>query len=210
AWKELLSEDAKAELRAAPRDGMPTTARLWEDLYTGCPSTDWLARLLWVDLHLGLPDDMLTKVDRMSMAHSLEARVPLLDHPLVEFMATVPSALKLRRLTTKYLMRRAVRDRLPRTILKGPKRGFNVPMPGWLAGDLRGFMTDTLSPQRITRTGIFQPAAVTRLVDEHLGRVADHSRALWALIVLEHWARRETGRGARAHSAPSDRPRMVG
>jgi asparagine synthase (glutamine-hydrolysing) len=153
---------------------------------------------------------MLTKVDRMSMAHSLEARVPLLDHPLVEFMATVPSSLKLRRFTTKYLMRRAVRDRLPRTVLKGPKRGFNVPMPGWLAGDLRGFMTDTLSPQRITQTGIFQPAAVTRLVDEHLGRVADHSRALWALIVLEHWARRETGRGARAHLAPSDRPRMVG
>jgi asparagine synthase (glutamine-hydrolysing) len=210
AWKELFSEDAKAELWAAPRDGMPTTARLWEDLHTGCPSTDWLARLLWVDLHLGLPDDMLTKVDRMSMAHSLEARVPLLDHPLVEFMATVPSSLKLRRFTTKYLMRRAVRDRLPRTVLKGPKRGFNVPMPGWLAGDLRGFMTDTLSPQRITQTGIFQPAAVTRLVDEHLGRVADHSRALWALIVLEHWARRETGRGARAHLAPSDRPRMVG
>jgi asparagine synthase (glutamine-hydrolysing) len=210
AWKELFSEDAKAELWAATNDGMPTTTRLWDDLHTGCPSTDWLARLLWVDLHLGLPDDMLTKVDRMSMAHSLEARVPLLDHPLVEYMATVPSALKLRRFTTKHLMRRAVRKRLPRTVLKGPKRGFNVPMPGWLAGDLRGFMTDTLSPQRITQTGIFQPAAVARLVAQHLARVADHSRALWALIVLEHWARRETGLGARTQAAPSDRPRMVG
>jgi asparagine synthase (glutamine-hydrolysing) len=210
AWKELFSEDAKAELWAATPNGMPSSARLWEDLHTGCPSTDWLSRLLWIDLHLGLPDDMLTKVDRMSMAHSLEARVPLLDHPLVEFMSTVPSSLKLRRLTTKYLMRRAVWDRLPRSVLKGPKRGFNVPMPGWLAGDLRTFMTDTLAPERIKQTGIFQPAAVTRLVDEHLGRVADHSRALWALIVLEHWARRETGRGTRAQTTPSDRPRMVG
>jgi asparagine synthase (glutamine-hydrolysing) len=209
AWKELFSEDAKAELWAAP-NGMPSTARLWEDIHTGAPSTDWLARLLWVDMQLGLPDDMLTKVDRMTMAHSLEARVPLLDHPLVEFMARVPSDLKLRRFTTKYLMRRAVRGRLPRTVLRGPKRGFNVPMPGWLAGDLRSFMTDTLSPQRIAQTGIFQPAAVTRLVDQHLKREADHSRALWALIVLEHWARRETGRGARARSAPGDRPRMVG
>jgi asparagine synthase (glutamine-hydrolysing) len=209
AWKELFSEDAKAELWAAS-NGLPSTARLWEDIHTGSPSTDWLARLLWVDMQLGLPDDMLTKVDRMTMAHSLEARVPLLDHPLVEFMAKVPSELKLRRFTTKYLMRRAVRGRLPRTVLHGPKRGFNVPMPGWLAGDLRAFMTDTLSPQRITQTGIFQPAAVTRLVDQHVKREADHSRALWALIVLEHWARRETGHGARARSASSDRPRMVG
>jgi asparagine synthase (glutamine-hydrolysing) len=210
AWKELFSEDAKAELWAATADGLPPTARLWEDVHTSCPSTDWLRRLLWVDLHLGLPDDMLTKVDRMTMAHSLEARVPLLDHPLVEFLAGVPSDLKLRRFTTKYLLRRAVRDRLPRTVLHGPKRGFNVPMPSWLVGDLREFMTDTLSPQRIAGSGIFQPAAVSRLVDEHLRRVADHSRALWALIVLEHWARREPARGARAEAAPSHRPRMVG
>lgn len=210
AWKELFSEDAKAELWAGPTDEFLPTPRLWEDLHTGCPSTDWLARLLWIDLHLGLPDDMLTKVDRMTMAHSLEARVPLLDHPLVEFMASVPSSLKLRGFTTKYLMRRAVRHRLPRTVLRGPKRGFNVPMPSWLAGDLREFMNDTLAPGRIAQTGIFRPAAVSRLVAEHLTRVADHSRALWALIVLEHWARRETGRGARATPEASDRPRMVG
>jgi asparagine synthase (glutamine-hydrolysing) len=195
SWKEIFSDDAKAELYVAGADSLAPTSRLYANLVAGCPSADWLARLLHVDTHLGLPDDMLTKVDRVTMAHSLEARVPLLDHPLVEFMASVPSPLKLRGFTTKYLLRRALRHRLPRTVLGGPKRGFNVPLPGWLATDLLGFVRDTLAPERIAATGIFRPEVVSRLVDEHMRRRADHSRSLWTLIVFEHWVRRQPTRG---------------
>ena len=109
-------------------------------------------------------------------------------------MANVPSRLKLRRFTTKYLLRRAIRSRLPRKVLRGPKRGFNVPMPGWLAGDLKTFVGDTLSPERIAAGGLFRADTVTRLVDEHFRRVADHSRNLWTLIVLEHWMRHQPDR----------------
>ncbi len=191
SWKEIFSEDAKAKLYASGRNGYVPTPDLYADVFAGCPTSDWLTRLLHVDTHLGLPDDMLTKVDRVTMAHGLEARVPLLDHLLVEFMATVPSNLKLRGLRTKYLLRRAVRSRLPRSVVRGRKRGFNVPLPGWLAGDLRSFVGDTLAPERIAASGIFRPEAVSRLVDEHTHRRRDHSRNLWTLIVFEHWMRNQ-------------------
>jgi asparagine synthase (glutamine-hydrolysing) len=187
SWKEIFSEDAKARLYTAGANGHPATHELYANLFAGCPSGDWLTRLLHVDTHLGLPDDMLTKVDRVTMANALEARVPLLDHHLVEFMASVPSRLKVHGLKTKYLFRRAVKERLPRAVLRGRKRGFNVPMPGWLAHELRSFVGDTLSPHRIAAGGVFRPEVVSRLVDEHTRRVADHSRNLWTLIVLEHW-----------------------
>lgn len=189
-WKTLLSEDAKAELYAAPAfDRMPTP-EFYTNIYAGCPTTEWLSRLLHVDTMLGLPDDMLTKVDRVTMAHSLEARVPLLDNRLFDFLSTVPSDLKLKGRTTKYLLRRAMEKQLPRRILRGAKRGFNVPMPGWLAKDLRDFVGDVLSPARIKATGLFRPEVVSRLIDEHTKRRADHSRTLWSLIVFEHWKQR--------------------
>ena len=190
SWKELLSEDAKAELYATRQDGYQSTPDFYGNIYAGCPTSDWLTRLLHVDTMLGLPDDMLTKVDRVTMAHSLEARVPLLDHLLVEFMAGVPPQLKLRGMTTKYLLRRAMNGELPRKTLRGAKRGFNVPLPGWLASDLRSFVGDVLSPTRIGLNGLFRPAVVSRLVDEHLKRRVDHSRTLWSLIVIEHWIQR--------------------
>ena len=135
---------------------------------------------------------MLTKVDRVTMAHALEARVPLLDHQLVEYMAGVPSELKLKGFNKKYLLKRAMQKRLPRNVIRGPKRGFNVPMPGWLARDLQEFVRDTLSPERIAANGVFRPEAVTRLIDEHTRQERDHSRNLWTLIVLEHWMRAQT------------------
>jgi asparagine synthase (glutamine-hydrolysing) len=102
-------------------------------------------------------------------------------------MAGVPANLKLRGKTTKYLMKLAMRKDLPRKTLHGAKRGFNVPMPGWLAADLRSFVGDVLAPDRIGASGLFRPEVVSRLVDEHLKRRVDHSRTLWSLIVIEHW-----------------------
>ena len=209
SWKEIFTDDGKAALYAGGRNGFTPTSDLYANAYSGCPSEDWLTRLLHVDTEIGLPDDMLTKVDRVTMAHALEARVPLLDHLLVEFMASVPSRLKLHGFTTKYLLRRAVRTRLPRTVLRGPKRGFNVPMPGWLANDLRSFVGDTLSPERIAASGIFRADAVTRLVDEHFRRVADHSRNLWTLIVLEHWMRSQPVPDRSSETLPEGGQRKV-
>jgi asparagine synthase (glutamine-hydrolysing) len=191
SWKRILSEDAKRELYAHHDESLQQTNAFYANVYAGCPARDWLTRLQHVDTMLGLPDDMLAKVDRVTMAHSLEGRVPLLDHPLVEFLAGVPANLKLRGRTTKYLLRRAMRGRLPRRIVTGKKRGFNVPLPAWLATDLRTFVGDVLSPTRVTATGLFRADAVSRLVDEHLKRRADHSRTLWTLIVLEHWLQQQ-------------------
>jgi asparagine synthase (glutamine-hydrolysing) len=187
AWKQLLSEDAKAELYATNGNAHVPTTEFYGNVYAGCPTSSWLARQLHVDTALGLPDDMLTKVDRVTMAHSLEGRVPLLDHHLIEFMAGVPSHLKLHGMTTKYLLRRVMRGRLPRRVLRAGKRGFNVPLPGWLGTELRSFVGDVLSPGRVAASGLFRPDVVSRLVNEHLQRRADHSRTLWSLIVVEHW-----------------------
>jgi asparagine synthase (glutamine-hydrolysing) len=123
----------------------------------------------------------------MSMAHSLEARVPFLDRAMLELSRRIPRELRLRGFTTKYLLKRAMAGRLPASVVGGKKRGFNVPMPAWLAGELREFMQDTLSPARVRAHGLFEPRAVERLMREHVGRVMDHSRALWTLLVLAVW-----------------------
>ena len=99
----------------------------------------------------------------------------------------MPSRLRLHGLTTKYLLRRAMATRLPAAVLNGKKRGFNVPMPAWLAGGLRDFTRDVLSPDRVRRQGLFRPAAVERLVRDHLSRRIDQSRAIWTLLVLSVW-----------------------
>ena len=192
SWKQIFSEEAKAELYADGSAGLPSTPAFFDNVAAGCASNDWLTRCLHIDANVGLPDDMLTKVDRVTMAHALEARVPLLDHQLVEYMASVPSELKLRGFRKKYLLKRAMHKKLPRKIIRGAKRGFNVPMPGWLARDLQEFVRDTLSPERIAANGVFRPEAVTRLIDEHTRQERDHSRNLWTLIVLEHWMRAQT------------------
>ena len=123
----------------------------------------------------------------MSMAHSLEARVPFLDKGVMELSRKIPRDLRLRGMTTKYLLKRAMASRLPASVTNGKKRGFNVPMPQWLAGELREFMQDTLAPARVRAHGLFEPAAVERLMREHVGKERDHSRALWTLLVLAVW-----------------------
>lgn len=186
-WKTILDEDAKRALYAdGVARGVEPTARLFETLFAESDG-DELDSLQYIDAKLYLPADILVKVDRMSMLHSLEARVPFLDRSMLELTRRIPSRLRLRGMTTKYLLRRAMADRLPAAVVRGKKRGFNVPMPGWLAGGLRDFTRDTLSPQRLRRQGLFRPAAVERLVADHLARRRDHSRAIWTLLVLSMW-----------------------
>ncbi len=186
-WKTILDEETKAGMYGdgVARDVEPTV-RLFESLFAESDG-DELDRLQYVDARLYLPADILVKVDRMSMLHSLEARVPFLDRAMVELSRRIPSRLRLRGMTTKYLLRRAMAERLPAAVLHGKKRGFNVPMPAWLAGGLRDFTRDVLSPGRLRRQGLFEPAAVERLVADHVARHRDHSRAIWTLLVLSVW-----------------------
>ncbi len=186
-WKTVLAEDVKATLYAnGNATHVEPTLRLFERLWAEGDGDD-LDRLQYIDAALYLPADLLVKADRMSMAHSLEARVPFLDRAVVELCRRIPSALRLRRLTTKYLLRRAMRGRLPARILSGRKKGFNVPMSAWLCGRLRDFARDILAPTRLRRQGLLDPAAVGRLLDEHLARQADHGHAIWTLLVLGVW-----------------------
>jgi asparagine synthase (glutamine-hydrolysing) len=148
---------------------------------------DPTARVLHLDASTYLPDDILFKVDRASMATSLETRAPLLDHQLVEYVAGLPTHYKLRGMTTKYLLKQAARPLLPAQILDRPKKGFGIPVAKWLKAELRGPMLDLLSPERVRAAGLFEPATVERLVREHLDGRHDHRKLLWTLLMFEWW-----------------------
>ena len=150
---------------------------------------DALAQQQYVDVKTYLVDDILTKVDRMSMAASLEARVPMLDHRIVEFALRLPPQFKMRRGQTKAILRAAACDRLPAAVFTKPKQGFSIPMKHWLRGPLRPMMCDLLANDTVRRRGYFEQATVARWVDEHLQGRANHSHRLWALMVFELWHR---------------------
>ena len=154
---------------------------------------DPLTAAQYVDLKTYLPENILTKVDRMSMAISLEARVPLLDHKIVEFAFRLPAHLRLKGLTTKYLLKKAVAPLLPPEILAKKKQGFSIPIKAWLSGELRPLMTDLLDAERVRRRGWFEPAVVRQLMGEHLAGRENHSHRLWAMMVLELWQQRFSG-----------------
>jgi asparagine synthase (glutamine-hydrolysing) len=140
-----------------------------------------------VDLAVFLVDDMLVKTDRASMAHSLEARVPLLDPVVAEFALALPSKHKVRGLSKKRLLRKAAEPLLPREILEGEKRGFVPPIGAWLNGELRELASDVLSRESLTRQGFFEPKAAARLLEDHAARRADNSRKIWALLTFSLW-----------------------
>ncbi len=156
---------------------------------------DDLARLLYADFTMYLQDDLLTKVDRATMLASLEARAPFLDHELAEFVAGLPSKLKLSGLTTKAILRRAVSRRLPKAVLSRRKRGFNIPFSRWLLHGLGEELRQRFSRERVESRGLFSPAGVERLLEEHLAREADHRKPLFALLVLDLWCDRFFGEG---------------
>jgi asparagine synthase (glutamine-hydrolysing) len=136
-----------------------------------------------------LVDDIMTKVDRMSMAVSLEAREPLLDHRLLEFAAQVPSGLKLKNGRGKHLLRRVLERRLPKTLVDRPKQGFAAPIGQWLRGPLSPLVNDLLLDGRFRTRGIFDSSYVARLWREHRSNRQDHCHRLWSLMMLELWFR---------------------
>lgn len=151
--------------------------------------SDWLASVQTFDLNAYLPQDILTKVDRMTMAHSLEARPPLLDHHLVEFAATIPQRLRLQNGTTKYLFKKALRGILPDPIIDRRKQGFAVPLAKWLRDDLATFATDVLLSPTAARRGVFNLQYVEHLLTLH-NRGRDLDLQLWTILSMELWCRR--------------------
>ena len=152
---------------------------------------DPLSLIQYVDLKTYLPGDILTKVDRASMAHALEVRVPVLDHPFVEWTATLPSALKLHAGKGKWLFKRALEPLLPNDVLYRPKQGFAVPLARWFRGPLRERLRAALAPERVAAAGFFDPIAVQRIVDQHVSGLRDHAAVLWSLLMFDAFLRRE-------------------
>jgi asparagine synthase (glutamine-hydrolysing) len=202
AWKEIFSPDARAELLGGGRNGVRDPLDLLRERYAETAGAEPLARLQDVDTGIYLVDDLLTKTDRASMAHSLEARVPFMDPVVAELAHALPTRMKVRGLAKKRLLRKAVAPLVPRQIVHGRKRGFSIPAAAWLRGELLPFAREALAPERVRDQGIFDPAAVGRVLDTHLSRREDMSRQLWGLISFSLWYDRE-GRRPEASNSPA-------
>ncbi|RLB07884.1 MAG: asparagine synthase (glutamine-hydrolyzing) [Deltaproteobacteria bacterium] len=146
-----------------------------------------LGKLLFLDMKLYLQEGVLVKVDRASMANSLEVRVPFLDHNFVDFVTGIPEALKMKGLTTKYILKKTMKDRLPREIVFRKKKGFGIPVAKWINGELKDLFLDVFSEERIRKQGIFNPAAVRALLEEHLAKRVDNRKKLWNLFIFQLW-----------------------
>ncbi len=153
------------------------------------PTDDPLALIQYLDFKTWLPGDILTKVDRASMAHSLEVRVPLLDHTFCEYAATLPNDLKLHGGEGKYILKKALQPHLPHDIMYRAKKGFSIPLAAWLRGPLRQAVRDAVLGERLLDTGIFERRTLERLVEQHQAGTADHSVALWSLMMFEAFLR---------------------
>lgn len=174
---------AEPSTEEAMLSGYADLARRWRSSAVADPVNGRLT----ADRETFLPGDLLPKVDRMSMAHSLEVRVPYLDNEVTDFMLALPGRLKQSLLRDKILLRRAAAGVLPPAVARRPKRGFDVPIGAWLRAELRPALVDILAPDVVARQGLLRPHQVDRLVAEHLGGERDHGRKLWSLLVLVHW-----------------------
>jgi asparagine synthase (glutamine-hydrolysing) len=146
-----------------------------------------LAEMLYLDFRMYLEDNLLVKVDRASMACSLEMRTPFLDHRLIEFAAGLPTSLKVRGFKGKYILKKAVEKWLPHKIVYRQKRGFTVPIASWLRNELRPLVAETLEEGKLNRQGLFNSAYVQQLIGEHCSGKADHRKALWTLLCFQLW-----------------------
>ena len=158
-----------------------------EEYFSHVTSDDPLDQQEYVDIKSYLVDDILVKVDRMSMANSLEARVPFLDHRFVEFAATIPSHQRLHGKRTKHILKSALQHELPLKIIERGKEGFSIPIKNWIKNELKPMMLEALSEKNVKEKGYFDPQFVNRLVSEHLQGRENHSHRLWALMVFHMW-----------------------
>ncbi|HZW98850.1 MAG TPA: asparagine synthase (glutamine-hydrolyzing) [Trueperaceae bacterium] len=212
-WIPLVNPLQKERLLAADvriAVGRHTTAAVVARHLERTPATDPLQRLLYLDTKLWLPDYLLARSDKLTMAWSLETRAPLLDHELVEFAAGLPARLKLKGRTRKYLLRRATAPLLPPEVLDRSKQGFANPFPRWLRTELRAFVRDLLAPESVRSRGLFDPGFVNGLLDEHETGRADHSTAIYGLLSVELWYRAFIAGGTARRATHGEPVRQAG
>lgn len=181
---EMYSEDFKRTI-----SGTAPSKRIGRHIEGGVAAS-LLDRLLATDTGMYLPDDLLVKVDIASMANSLEARSPFLDHKLMEFAAALPAEYKMKHLVKKYLLKKAIKEIVPAENIYRRKMGFGVPIGGWFRGELKGFMEETLLSARSLNRGYFNADFVRKIIKEHVEKRCDHAYKLWALLMLELWHER--------------------
>lgn len=191
-WFPLFNDTSKAALLTEnlkqTLNGHTTTAVFAHHL-NQTDAREPLNRMLYADTKLWLPDYLLLRGDKLSMAASIEGRVPLLDHKLVEFAATLPPHLKLNRLTSKYLLKQFARTVIPAEIIDRKKEGFPIPIAEWFRHEAREFIRDILSTEAVQKRGLFNVNTVATLLQEHEDGFADHSVLLWGLVNVELWQR---------------------
>jgi len=180
---DLLTADVRRHL--SPMDPEARLARHF-DRFSALP---WPSQMMRFDAETYLPEDVLTKVDRMSMAHSIESRVPLLDNNVIAFASMLPSSLKITDGRRKHILKEVAATLLPASILNRRKQGFGVPLGTWFRGNLRELFADTLLSPAALQRGYFEARFVRRLVDEHLRGTRDHTLRLWQLVIFERWHR---------------------
>jgi asparagine synthase (glutamine-hydrolysing) len=159
-------------------------------LFDEAKGLDSIDAVLYADILFGLQTDLLVKMDIASMANSLETRAPLLDHQLMEFSASLPSDLKIRNFSLKYMLKKVIKGMVPDEILKRPKRGFAIPVDKWFRGHLKNYLIDTIFSKNALNRGYFEPDKLKEVVDHHLSGRNDYGQHLWGLLVLELWHRR--------------------
>ncbi len=178
---DLYSEELLKVARSA------NSLSIIEQYLTGPNKPDLLDSLLLTDTLTYLPDDLLVKVDIASMANSLEARSPFLDHELIEFAAKLPSDFKIRGFTKKYILRKAVKGLLPKENICRRKMGFGVPVGQWFRGELKAFLRETVLSDSSLKRGYFRPDAIRKIVEDHISGKKDYTFQLWAILMLELW-----------------------
>jgi asparagine synthase (glutamine-hydrolysing) len=192
-WFPLFSAREKAKLFSDRRMWDRSAITSGEKVFAGhLRSTDSavpLNRMLYVDTKLWLPDDLLARGDKMSMAASIEARVPLLDHKVVEFAASLPPNLKIRKLTRKFLLKKVAAKLVPQEIIHRKKQGFPIPISVWFRGEAKQFVSDLLSRDTLNRRGLFNADYVQEILQQHLRGNADRGAQLWSLVLFELWQR---------------------
>jgi len=197
-WLGSFTESEKGRLLSPALRAEIMTENAFEDLFDYIKESNLkneMERALYLSAKLYLQDDILVKVDRASMANSLEVRAPFLEHTLVEFISRLPTFFKLHGLTTKYVLKKAVGQILPAKIIRRPKKGFGIPVGRWINGPLRDLFDDVLSADSIRREGIFDASFVRQLLDEHRKGRKDNRKLLWTLFVFQLWRRRWLSEG---------------